>query len=115
MPRGRSSRSLDRLVAQLAAAHRDGERIPYDEALAPRDLAAAYGAQARVAETLGAEVAGWKVGIRPDGTPMAAPIYAHLGRTSGASWPIPAEGALIVEVELAFRLDDDLPAREKPY
>ena len=115
MPRGRSSQSPDRLVAQLAAAHRDGKRIRYDDALAPRDLAAAYGAQARLAETLGAEVAGWKAGIRPDGTPMAAPIYAHLAKTSGTSWPIPTEGVLIVEVELALRLDDDLPAREEPY
>jgi 2-keto-4-pentenoate hydratase len=116
MPRGRSSsQSPDRLVAQLAAAHRDGSRIRYDDALAPRDLTAAYAAQARVAEMLGAQVAGWKVGIRPDGTPMAAPIYAHLTKTSGASWAIPAKGALVVEVELALRLDDDLPAREQPY
>lgn len=115
MPRVRSSRTNDRLVARLAAAQRDDERIRYDEALAPRDLAAAYAAQARIAEALRAEVAGWKVGIRPDGTPMAAPIYAHRVKASGAIWPIPTEGPLLVEVELAVRLADDLPARASGY
>src|SRR5215468_8399130 len=115
MPRGRSSQSTDPLVKRLAAAQRSGKRVQLDPALEPRDLAAAYAAQARVAETLGADVAGWKVGIRPDGTPMAAPIYTHLVKASGAIWPIPADGPLVVEVELALRLDDDLPPRETPY
>jgi 2-keto-4-pentenoate hydratase len=103
------------LVARLAAAQRGGEIVANADALAPPDLAAAYAAQARVAETLGAEVAGWKVGIRPDGTPMTAPIYAHLVKASGVAWPIPSAGPLIVEVELAFRLDADLPVRAEPY
>ncbi len=103
------------LVARLAAAHRSGVRIPYVEAQAPADLAAAYAAQARLGESLGAKVGGWKVGIRPDGTPMAAPIYADLVKESGATWTLPASGPLVVEVELAFRLDDDLPPRPEPW
>ncbi len=111
----RSSDPAAPLVARLAAAQRSGERIRYDEALAPHDLAAAYAAQAQLALALGAKVAGWKVGIRPDGTPMAAPIYEHLVHTSGAIRSIPGAGPLVVEVELALRLDDDLPARAEPY
>ena len=103
------------LVARLAAAQRSGERIRYDEALVPRDLAAAYAAQAQLALALGAKVAGWKVGIRPDGTPMAAPIYEHLVQSSGAIRSLPGVGPLVVEVELALRLDDDLPIRAEPY
>jgi len=103
------------LVAGLAAAQRSGERIRYDEALAPRDLAAAYAAQAQLALALGAKVAGWKVGIRPDGTPMAAPIYEHLVQPSGAIRSIPRTGPLVIEVELALELDEDLPVRAEPY
>jgi 2-keto-4-pentenoate hydratase len=116
MPPRADSEAADReLVERLAAAHRDGARVPYVEALQPADLAAAYAVQARVAAALGAKVAGWKVGIRPDGTPMAAPIYAHLVQESGATWTLPAAGPLVVEVELAFRLDDDLPSRSEPW
>jgi len=103
------------LVARLVAAHRGGEPVALDAALAPVDLAAAYAAQMRVAETLGAEIGGWKVGIRPDGTPMTAPIYADAVKASGATWPLAAAGPLIVEVELALRLEDDLPVRGEPY
>lgn len=108
--------AVDRgLVARLAAAHRGGVRIPYADAPAPVNLVAAYATQARLAESLGATVGGWKVGIRPDGTPMTAPIYAHLVRDSGATWALPASGPLVVEVELAFRLEDDLPPRPEPW
>ena len=103
------------VATRLAAAHRNGERIPYVESQAPGDLAAAYAAQAALGEALGAKIGGWKVGVRPDGTPMTAPIYAHLVAPSGATRTLPAAGPLVVEVELAFRLDDDLPPRAKPY
>ena len=64
------------LVAHLAAAHHTGHLVPYTDALVPHDIVAAYATQSHVAETLDADVGGWKVGIRPDSTPMAAPIYA---------------------------------------
>jgi len=103
------------LVAHLVAAHHTGHLVPYASALVPHDIVAAYATQAHVAETLAAEVSGWKVGIRPDGTPMTAPIFAHLMKTSGATWLLPPAGQLVVEVELALRLADDLPARTRPY
>jgi len=104
-----------KLVARLVAAQRGGKPVAYAAALAPVDLAAAYATQAHVAQALGAEIGGWKVGIRPDGTPMTAPIYADVVKASGATWPMPAAGPLIVEVELALRLEDDLPVRPEPY
>ena len=103
------------LVAHLAAAHHTGHLVPYADALVPHDIVAAYKTQSHVAETLGADVGGWKVGIRPDGTPMAAPIYADAMKTSGATWLLPQAGQLVVEVELALRLEDDLPERTRPY
>ncbi len=116
MPPRADSEAADRaLVERLAAAHRDGTPVPYVDALLPADLAAAYAVQPRVAEALGAKVGGWKVGIRPDGTPMTAPIYSHLVQASGATCALPPTGPLVVEVELAFRLDDDLPPRTEPW
>jgi 2-keto-4-pentenoate hydratase len=103
------------LVAHLAAAHHTGHRVPYASALVPHDIVAAYATQAHVAETLAAEVSGWKVGISPDGTPMTAPIFAHRMKTSGATWLLPPAGQLVAEVELALRLADDLPARSRAY
>jgi 2-keto-4-pentenoate hydratase len=103
------------LVAHLAAAHHTGHQVPYASALVPHDIVAAYATQAHVAETIGADVSGWKVGIRPDGTPMTAPIFASVMKTSGATWLLPSAGQLVVEVELALRLADDLPARTRPY
>jgi 2-keto-4-pentenoate hydratase len=103
------------LVAHLVAAHHTGRLVPYLDALVPHDIVAAYATQSHVAETLGADVGGWKVGIRPDGTPMAAPLYADAMKTSGATWLLPPAGHLVVEVELALRLEDDLPVRTRPY
>jgi 2-keto-4-pentenoate hydratase len=107
------SANLDPLASRLAAAHCSGDLLR--DPPAPPDVAAAYSAQARLCGALAARVGGWKVGIRPDGTPMAAPLYAHLIKATGASWPLPAAGPLIVEVELALRLARDLPVRERPY
>jgi 2-keto-4-pentenoate hydratase len=103
------------LVAHLVAAHHTGHLVPYAAALVPHDVVAAYVAQSHVAETLGADIAGWKVGIRPDGAPMTAPIYADLVKASPAVWLLPQAGPLVVEVELALRLGADLPARTRPY
>ena len=50
------------LVAHLAAAHHTGHLVPYASALVPHDIVAAYATQAHVAETLAADVSGWKVG-----------------------------------------------------
>ena len=103
------------LVAPLTAAHHTGRLVPYADTLVPRDIVAAYATQSHVAEALRADVSGWKVGIRPDGTPMTAPIFASVMKVSGATWLMPAAGELAVEVELALRLADDLPARSRPY
>ena len=44
-----------------------------------------------------------------------ADLRASRAQTSGAIRSIPSTGPLIVEVELALRLDDDLPVRAEPY
>ena len=96
----------------LLAAHR-GQQLP--EAIAPsppQDLASAMRAQGEVARGLRATLVGWKVGFSPDGAAVAGPIYASVLQPSPASVALPERG-FIVEIELAFRLARDLPA--KPY
>ncbi|HEY7902037.1 MAG TPA: fumarylacetoacetate hydrolase family protein [Casimicrobiaceae bacterium] len=99
------------LVDAILAARAGGPRASRTATPAPADRGAAYAAQATVARALQATAGGFKVGMLADGTPMSAPIFAADIRASGATWTLPHAGALTVEVELAFRLAHDLPAR----
>ena len=104
------------LVDILVSGHRSLQQAAPAPELEPRDIAQAYATQAAVATALHATVGGWKVGMRPDGTAMAAPLYASLMRGNGATWTLPGNGnPLVAEVEVAFRLDRDLPPRTAPY
>ncbi len=105
------------LLDNLVAGHRSPQQFPLSAAPAPADMAAAYATQAAVAAALHADVSGWKMGIAGDGTPMAAPLYAQLTRTSGSTWTLPAAGSpWVIEVEIAFRFDRDLAPRPgNPY
>jgi 2-keto-4-pentenoate hydratase len=42
-------------------------------------------------------------------------LYAATTKSSPATWLLPAAGQLVVEVELALRLAEDLPLRNRPY
>jgi 2-keto-4-pentenoate hydratase len=104
------------LVDILVAGHRTLQQAEPMPELEPADDAAAYAMQVAVAQALGAEVAGWKVGMRPDGTAVAGPLYKGLMRANGATWTLPGVGnPLVCEVEVAFRLERDLPPRAAPY
>jgi 2-keto-4-pentenoate hydratase len=104
--------TMTKLVDALVNAHRSAQQVALADVPEPADIAGAYAVQAAVAAALDAHVAGWKVGMRPDGTAMAGPLYAANLRDTPAHWPLPAAGTpLIVEVEVAFRLNRDLPAR----
>jgi 2-keto-4-pentenoate hydratase len=100
---------LSEYTAALVAAHR-GDRAAARPQSLPATLADAMRIQRDVTRALGFEVAGWKVGFTPDGTPVAGPMYASVLQPSPASRPLPA-GGFLVEIELAFRLANDLPAR----
>jgi 2-keto-4-pentenoate hydratase len=85
-------------------------------ALGPLDLpdhAGAMEIQAEVAELLGAKPSGWKVAVGPGGVPVAAPLLGHLV-ASGSGMEVPGHQVRF-EVEVAFRLRADLPARSDPY
>ena len=99
---------MNDLTRSLVAAHR-GAAPPMPDAA--NDLALAMRTQREVADALGARVAGWKLGFSADGVPVAGPLYATVVQASGAARRVPPRGFL-VEIELAFRLARDLPARE---
>jgi 2-keto-4-pentenoate hydratase len=101
----------DPLARVIVDARRSGTRASRDGAPAPTDRLAAYATQQVVAHALDARVAGWKVGMLPDGTPTAAPMFAADVVGNGARWTLPADAALLVEIEVALKLARDLPAR----
>lgn len=73
----------------------------------PRSLSEAFAVQDHVARSLGVGVAGWKAAVTPDAV-LFAPIYTSLAYASPAriagSFGLP----LVAEVEIAFRLCQDL-------
>ncbi len=83
---------------------------------APDTLAEAFAISAGMMKALGETVGGWKVGYAPDGTPVAAPMYASGFLQSGGAWSMKAERPMIPEIEIAVRLARDLPANPaRPY
>jgi len=114
---------LEQLARDLAEAWRTGRTIPLPAAGdAPTTRSEAYAIQDRMAELIGARVAGWKVGatVRAvqlfeghDG-PLPGRIFAD--RCFDSPAPIPARllQSPKVECEFAFRLTRDLPDGQEP-
>ncbi|MDD7911149.1 hypothetical protein PUV47_14570 [Pseudovibrio exalbescens] len=68
----------------------------------------ALAVQREVAADLG-EVGAWKVAVTPDGEALFAPIFAPTIKEDGAVFSEGSEKPIGVEIELAFRLCQDLP------
>lgn len=86
------------------------------------DLAGAYRLQRAAVAALARPIAGWKLGATAEpvqallglGAPFYAPLIASECHPSGAQLEL-APGTRGVEVELAFRMARDLPARREGY
>jgi 2-keto-4-pentenoate hydratase len=100
----------------LIAAHRSGQpidRLP--EALRPATIEEAYLIQDHVTAALGT-VTAWKVGQGgPTGPISIAPIYADKVHGSGVVLDAAKLHNAALEIEFAFKLAEDLPARPQPY
>lgn len=94
-------------LAQRLAGARSAPPGTLDPAFVPLDHAAAMAVQAEVTRALGESVGGWKVGIGGDGIPFAAPLYSSALVASPAR--VPLGGYVLIEMEIAFRLQRDLP------
>jgi 2-keto-4-pentenoate hydratase len=95
------------LADKLVAARKDRTRLPLDTP-PPASFADAYETQRLVTEALGHDVKAWKIGLAPDGTVFAAPMYTTKDRVLHAA----PTGFVAAEVEYAIRLAKDLPQRE---
>jgi 2-keto-4-pentenoate hydratase len=114
---------FEELARELAAAWRDGGAIPLPAAAAaPATRHDAYAIQDRMAELIGGNVAGWKVGatVRAvqvfeghDG-PLPGRIFADRLFDSPARVPASLFSSVKVECEFAFRLTRELPAGRGP-
>jgi 2-keto-4-pentenoate hydratase len=107
--------SIEEAARQLIAARNGGELIEQlDEALQPATVDAAHAIQDATVAQLGDAVAGWKVasfeGQVVRGVLLASRVFDSPARIPAALVPM-----LGVEVEIAFRLDRDLPARADDY
>ena len=110
------SNAPSELGRALIEARREARLTHLDLALAPADIAAAMRVQREVLEAVGASVAGWKVGYTPEGSPVAAPIYAGVTHKSGATLRHGPSRKSGIEVEIALLLGRDLPPRPgRPY
>lgn len=81
--------------------------------LAPATLADAYAVQDATLRQIG-PAGGWKVAAKPDGEPRCAVLPMRAFHASGAALAVPPAG-FEAEVETAFVLAADLPARAQPY
>jgi 2-keto-4-pentenoate hydratase len=102
------------LGRKLAEARSARTQLSASCLVAPPDAAAAAQAQAAFFRRCDTDVPGWKVAISASGVAVAAPVWPlHAPANEFAmDW----KRGTIVEVEIALRLANDLPApREKPY
>lgn len=112
------------LADLLATARRDLKRLSgLNPALVPPNADAAYRVAARVEQTLGWPLAGWKVaGTGPEmqrrlrtGEPIRGPVYDRFVHESPATLDSTRLVSPLVEAEIAFVLARDLPPRAEPY
>ncbi|HEX9277665.1 MAG TPA: fumarylacetoacetate hydrolase family protein [Casimicrobiaceae bacterium] len=100
----------------LADARRNGRRLDaLPESCRPATLADAHAIQEATALRLGEAIAGWKVGATPEGGVARGALLRSWIYASGARVPAATVPLLGVEAEIAFRLDCDLPARNREY
>src|SRR5262245_26598128 len=110
MAKDRLSAIADRIVA----ARRQGARIELGGDDIPRDFEEGFAIQDKVVAALGSPVIGWKVMAVPNGPVIFAPILP-LGRVpAGGTWTLVGKEPAGIELEIAFRMDRDVPAGASP-
>lgn len=103
------------LATALADAHRERRLLDAATLTAPSSTDEALVVQAAYGKALGADVGGWKVAVTPAGAVIGAPMFAKLFVADGGTASMPPHGVIGIEVEIALRLKNDLPARAGGY
>lgn len=116
--------AVERAAQLLHAARRDAlllDALPPE--FAPRSLEDAYAIQARVVRLAASPVVGWFLGCTNPEVQrqlgIRGPYYGALLEDAVHAGPatvrVPGRLPAVLEVEFAFRLGADLPARAEPY
>ncbi len=107
---------IEQAAQILAEARRKRDQIgPLPEAVAPRTVAEAHAIQDAASKLLGEAVRGWKINAPPGQDAARGALLESVVRDSPARYPANLLHRIIVEGEVAFRFDRDMPARDKPY
>src|SRR2546426_12323308 len=108
--------AIDQAAGLLADARRNGQRLDaLPESCRPATLDDAHAIQEATALRLGEAIVGWKVGATPEGRVARGALLRSWIYASGARVPAAMVPLFGVEAEIAFRLDRDLPARDREY
>lgn len=109
------------IARRFVEARRAGRALNAYPGPAPRDMASAYGVQDAAISLWPDVIAGWKIGLAPEGfraafqtERIAGPIFAsavQIDTTGGPFvFPVFVDGFAAVEAELVFRIGSDAPA-----
>ena len=101
-------RSNDELADMLLSARAEGRQLSCASVPVPADLDEAMRVQALVALALSADVSGWKVAM-PGSVAVAAPLFPLISAKTVSATRIPWADRLGIEVELALKLNRDIP------
>jgi 2-keto-4-pentenoate hydratase len=104
------------IADQLVKARQTHYQWDTHHTVSPDTVDEAYVIQEIVTHRLDAGVSGWKTSAPdPVSTPIVAPIYSDHLYKSGSKIPASELFVIGIEGEIAFRIAQDLPLREKPY
>ena len=115
--------NIARAAELIAGATGDGTRITFPDACWPQDVEEGYAIQDAVAERLGLEAVGWKIGATNEAAqnarglvePVCGRLFRPLTFASPAQFAAAGFSAPKIECEFAFRLAGDLPAAVAPF
>lgn len=115
--------SDDNVIAAFAAARKSQSPLSHLPEDVPPGLDRAFRLQCAVTQELGWQQAGWKIGCTSERAqkalnaqgPFPGTIFANRVYRSGEAFPTTPENRRVVEPEVCFTMEKDLPPRGRDY
>jgi 2-keto-4-pentenoate hydratase len=109
-------KAISDAVTLLTGARRSGVLLDgLPASCRPHNVGEALAIQDATVAALGETVAGWKVGAREDGKVVRGALLKSRVLKSGDGIAASTVPLLGIEAEIAFRFENDLPPRDRPY